>query len=343
MGIIAVFIFAIMMFMSILFKDKYPKYQDTLGRVYELVTSYDFENYAKIEIKNDGTYLANGTPLKADAYAIFISGKFSKQLERILLEKKIEPEVFSLDTQTGEFSAEFFLLKSDNKTFSYITFEFQDETIMRFRVENAEKVFFGDNGLMNLNYDNYKIIKKEDTRILISELEDINKTLDKIQEITEKITAEYDSDYDKIKAINRYICNNYYYDLELEEYSIDENISLSHMLETKRSISGGFANLFAAMCESINIKTIVIKGSAINNSTIKYEDLAYKTLQHNWNACFIDNRWIVIDTSWNTKNIYENNEYIAKKSVYKYFDISELALSQTHRADTGERKYFYSS
>ena len=55
-------------------------------------------------------------------------------------------------------------------------------------------------------------------------------------------------------------------------------------------------------------------------------------VNHAWNQAYVDHRWVNIDATWDSNNIYENGQYIyGGIDYYLYFDISNLYLSYNHK------------
>lgn len=162
-------------------------------------------------------------------------------------------------------------------------------------------------------------IKEDERKVLIN--------------LAEEITKGIDSDYDKLLAINNWISKNIY-------YNYDGNYSGSYgrtdaygTYESRRSVCQGYAELTLALCRAVGIPTRLVSGYALGVGTDKIWDesslSAYSN--HAWNEAFIEDRWVILDTTWNTFNKYENKSFIEGEKQLRYFDISLKYFSQTHR------------
>lgn len=53
---------------------------------------------------------------------------------------------------------------------------------------------------------------------------------------------------------------------------------------------------------------------------------------HAWSEAYVDNRWVIIDTTWDSNNLYnEKGKFQTKPSSDKYFDIAIKDISITHK------------
>lgn len=58
---------------------------------------------------------------------------------------------------------------------------------------------------------------------------------------------------------------------------------------------------------------------------------------HAWNEAYADGRWIILDTTWDSQNRYENGIFSeAKPCSTIYFDPSLEAFSESHRIERDE-------
>lgn len=52
---------------------------------------------------------------------------------------------------------------------------------------------------------------------------------------------------------------------------------------------------------------------------------------HAWNEVYVNNRWIIVDATWDSRNAYRNQKYISASHINTYFDISIETFSKDHR------------
>lgn len=148
------------------------------------------------------------------------------------------------------------------------------------------------------------------------------------------ITKDFVSDYDKVRAIHDYICDTFYYDTSF--IGTGKNYSAKDAIYESRAICAGFANSFAALCRSINIPCVLVSGYAIEQNTLPYmawddKNLITKEPNHAWNEVYVDERWIIVDTTWDCQNKIDNDIRTSHDKGYVYFDANLEFFSAQHR------------
>lgn len=171
--------------------------------------------------------------------------------------------------------------------------------------------------------------------------DEIRKVLEEIQALSDEICAGLDSDYDKLRAISRWVSANIYYDYPSYDKGVpEETLSLKYMLDRHSSVCGGYSNMTSALCAAQGIKCWNVHGGALNGGRtfVTDSDSEY----HEWNFAEIDGRIIWVDSGWNSycylrrDGVYDNGGI-----CYKYFDIGEEYFALDHKANYAEyRDYF---
>ena len=171
---------------------------------------------------------------------------------------------------------------------------------------------------------------------------DVNAILGKIRSLSDEICEGLDSDYDKLRAISRWVSDNIYYDYPAHDAGIpDECLSLEYMLDKHSSVCGGYANMTAALCAAQGIKCYNIKGHALQGDET-YDEAHGSAAYHEWNYAVIDGRVIWVDSGWNSYNYFRSNGTYDYNGIgFKYFDIGIEAFSQNHMCDSAEYRDFY--
>lgn len=165
-------------------------------------------------------------------------------------------------------------------------------------------------------------------------------TLEYVRDISEQICKGLESDYDKARALAMWVSQNIYYDYVAYESEVTvETLSLARTLELQRSVCGGYANLYAALCQAQGITCHVVKGTCIQGGGT-FAGGGYAAPSHEWNVVMLDGRHIWVDTLWNTDNAYDG-EYYYGDQKYRYFDISDECMAINHRAERVEIRKFY--
>lgn len=165
--------------------------------------------------------------------------------------------------------------------------------------------------------DKTKAIKKKAINVNISDERDVY--LNSIQSINWNknniavlkainLTKNKNSDTQKAKAIYNYIVGNMKYD-----YPLYNNIPAGYIpdvdntIASKKGLCYDFASLYAAMLRSLNIPTKLVKG---------YSD--YASSYHAWNEVYLNNKWVIVDTSVDIQFKELDVKYEFAKSSSKY-------------------------
>jgi len=166
--------------------------------------------------------------------------------------------------------------------------------------------------------------------------------------LTERIIEGLESDYDKLKAIHDWVSDNIYYDYNL----IYNHIGSTSVLGTylfKSSVSTGYANLTAALCQAAGIPCRVVSGYAVGVGTDSMYSSIWEAYEqylvdgdleafqqnvgtnHDWNEAFVNGRWIIVDTTWDSGNEhYPGNRIMSNPRKDTYFDPSMEVFSAEH-------------
>lgn len=166
------------------------------------------------------------------------------------------------------------------------------------------------------------------------------KVLEEIRALSDEICNGITGDYERLRAISRWVSSNIYYDHDAFSAGIPQAcLTLEYMLKNKRSVCGGYANMTAALAQAHGIACYSIAGEAVNNG-LSYAEVS-KGEVHEWNYAVIDGRGIWIDSGWNSNNQYGSGGYTSNKYGTKYFDIGTEYLAINHKAlRVSDRNFF---
>ncbi len=165
--------------------------------------------------------------------------------------------------------------------------------------------------------------------------------LEQVRSISEQVCEDLEGEYEKARALAQWVSKNIYYDFVAFSSTVSvETLSISRTLELQRSVCGGFANLYAALCQAQGINCYVAKGSVIQGGG-NFSEGARAAASHEWNLLEIDGRYIWVDTLWNTDNAYYNDGYVTGDQRLRYFDISGEYMAVNHRAERVEYHPFF--
>ena len=154
----------------------------------------------------------------------------------------------------------------------------------------------------------------------------------KIIELSKQISVDSSNDYEKALLIHDWIAGNIYYDFDAlngdEGYG---DTSAMGVFESKKSVCAGYANFTAALLRAEGIPCKVVSGRTTYSAWIK-DVIFSEDISHAWNEAYIDGRWMIIDSTWDSNNRYENGQFLYKKiSDSRFFDPSIEWFSLDHK------------
>jgi len=151
-----------------------------------------------------------------------------------------------------------------------------------------------------------------------------------------QIVAGLTGNYEKALAIHDWVSDNIYYDYDDYYDRISyEDVSALATLNRKHGVCAGYANLTAALLRAAGIPAKRISGFSLGLSTSSWPrsfDPNATTTNHAWNEAYVDGRWIIMDTTWDSNNEWEHGKVTKSEGLYrhKYFDITPAFFAADH-------------
>ncbi len=102
----------------------------------------------------------------------------------------------------------------------------------------------------------------------------------------EKICDEDDSDYEKVRKLNEYVCDKVDYD-----YS-EKSGGLMAFVNEDKVICSGYAEALAYLLDCVNVR---------NFTVTDYVTTGHSSVLHIWNAVYVEGEWLHVDPTWNDK------------------------------------------
>lgn len=170
----------------------------------------------------------------------------------------------------------------------------------------------------------------------------------KLKEFSNKIVGNAATKYEKLLRIHDYITQNVYYDRPFfEDSSVTGTLNpydlykqITSKTKKAKTVCNGYSVLFAALVRMQGIPCRTAKGHAISIPGNQWEtESNLAKMDHVWNEAFVDGKWIVIDVTRDSPNVYyKNSEYPDGAYVrpehevksYSGFDPSAPMLAVTH-------------
>lgn len=104
------------------------------------------------------------------------------------------------------------------------------------------------------------------------------------EELANEICVGCKTDEEKVQAIYQWIIQNFEYDYDY--YAFIQYFNVRRTLHTRKGVCYDFANLFAALCRSLDIPCYVIDGAPYDSSA-----------NHTWNRVYFNAIWWNVDVT----------------------------------------------
>ncbi len=131
-------------------------------------------------------------------------------------------------------------------------------------------------------------------------------TQDLCQWVLNQVVTPEMNDYDKVRAVNRYLCEHMEYDLQY--YTTRDAII------NGRGRCQGYANAFKSIMNQAGVPTDYIRGTTSGSSNGS---------THAWNRVLIEGQYYFVDVTWND---------VPGTNYDKYLLMSEAEISRNHFA-----------
>lgn len=156
-----------------------------------------------------------------------------------------------------------------------------------------------------------------------------------IKSLASKLTEGCTSDYQRILALHDWVCEYLRYDTD----SVNSNVTLPYtaeeVVQNRNAVCLGFATLYASLCRSIGIPCNVVSGYALGigaDTEWTEATILSDEQNHAWNEAYVDNRWVIIDTTWDCTNKIENGVLTEGGEIsHMYFDANIDFFSANHK------------
>lgn len=170
--------------------------------------------------------------------------------------------------------------------------------------------------------------------------------------VSDKVVKGADSDYEKLLKIYEYVAENFYYDniafsSGTKQY-VDPYRNLYNLRNKKKSANSedgkvattcvGYAAAVCALARAQGIPTRIVNGHHITlNTTDGYNtwstEKAITEVDHWWNECYVDGRWITVDATPGSSNKWNrstNTWTYTGLTNHIYFDPTAEQLATSH-------------
>ena len=157
-----------------------------------------------------------------------------------------------------------------------------------------------------------------------------------IQEIARRVTAENSLIYGKVLAVHQFVANHLAYDYDaLEGRSPFGPYDAPSLLKARHCVCQGYATVAIAMLRSLGIPARYVRCATHDGWVWPAQAIINKTkIDHAMVAAFASGRWILMDPTWDSGNIFCNGKFERLGStdpLYRHFDMSLPYFSLSYK------------
>ncbi len=204
--------------------------------------------------------------------------------------------------------------------------------------------------LLNIIFFNFASAQK------ISEVDKIvakyPKSFGSTEKLAERIEKDFDSDYDRARAIYSWMAFNIKYDYnaflnpprvqgfsyssEAEKQrkikQLNDNL-IQKAFKSQKAVCEGFTALYQHLAELVGLKCEIIRGDSKTN----LRDIGRKTISsnHAWNTVLIDKKWRLVDVTWGQGYYDTSKGRMVNDFNPVYFDTDPDYFFAKHYPDSG--------
>ena len=149
----------------------------------------------------------------------------------------------------------------------------------------------------------------------------IHETKYDFSDFAQKITAGANGNYQKIKAIYQWICENIDYDTSYSIHDADQCV------EKQRGVCQAYCELFYYLAKAVGVQVEIISGKS------KDDDGNIGRMGHAWLFAYTkQNQGILLDPTWGAGYV-ENGQFHRRKNCWIWFDVSPEWMILSHYPD----------
>lgn len=130
-----------------------------------------------------------------------------------------------------------------------------------------------------------------------------------VEDLATYLSKDAASELETVRSFYTWIIHHISYDYAAyQDGNRRINKSNADVLSRRKAVCFGYASLFKALCEEVNISAVVVtgfsKGSLTAQTTLGEPD-------HAWSAVKIDAKWHLLDVTWASSLLNESDDFMA--------------------------------
>lgn len=145
-----------------------------------------------------------------------------------------------------------------------------------------------------------------------------------VQSLAAYLAEPCESDLEKARAIFCWIVLNISYDTDAATAIDSSKQTHEQVLETRKAVCRGYARLFAALAQAMNLKQHTIEGYS---KGLRYVS-GQQSLEcdHAWNAVMLDGEWRLIDCAWGAGHVDSSGRFVRRRCDHFFLTPPEQSI-----------------
>jgi transglutaminase/protease-like cytokinesis protein 3 len=158
---------------------------------------------------------------------------------------------------------------------------------------------------------------------------EINYTGESIEELADLLSQSANTEMEKARIIYAWVAQHITYDVPSFLDAVNNgnypDVNAQKVLSDRTTICSGYSNLYFALAEAMNLKSVIVAGYA-KGATADQEE--FQDINHAWNAVNFDSNWYLLDATWGAGSVTDEQF----KPNYKpyYFATSPSQFINSH-------------
>jgi transglutaminase/protease-like cytokinesis protein 3 len=123
-----------------------------------------------------------------------------------------------------------------------------------------------------------------------------------VQELANQLARHAPTEAEKARIIYSWISQHIAYDVVMARSGNIDDLSPTGVLQRRRTICSGYANLYQAIANAMGLEAIIIEGYAKGSGGFVGQD---PNVNHAWNGVRIQGAWYLLDTTWGAGSVHD--------------------------------------
>lgn len=141
------------------------------------------------------------------------------------------------------------------------------------------------------------------------------------------LTRPARDDFDKARALYRWITGNIVYDVESYLRGDYSHCTAEDTLERRRAICQGYSALFQALAEAAGLEVATISGYGKGAGYVPGDTFA--DTNHSWSAVHVGDQWYLLDCTWGAGHLAGRGKFVRRFEEF-YFLTPPAQLIYNH-------------